>query len=606
MSILLPSTKQNVLIGLLLVLSSIVPSVVVGQQEPLNQDDFNKAILEIYESKKLTSPDSYESLRDLNARLFESEHQNEIETAFGDQAEKINAWFAEHPIIKSELFNAIDPAIDDVVKALEIFKTLFETYPDEIVAYSELAIATAVVWDNEKGVYNHARHQRRAKASMPDGRIDGIEGFKFLVDAEPFMEGRIKYVPWEFLKHVVNQFTPPSERVWAAENYLQNRVGFGKCYKDVPYDYEMLKTKSESAELNGHVYNLANLKQYGGVCAHQADYAARIGKSIGVPAEYVGGPNPSGGSHAWVMWVELKSVTKQSIKFSLESYGRYNNGLYYVGKLREPQSGKRITDRELELRLHTVGLDPQAKRQSDLIMRSFSQLVADANLDVKGQEKLISAVIKLCPGNEAAWKALADLSTEFVALRKSNRGKMLKKITGMFRTFENFPDFTWKIFDSFIEFESDPKKRNQLYGQLLAHYISFERPDLACEARLRLTDHLVNDDNKAEAVEGLAATIVSLPGEGRYVPKMLDRIDEICATDQSLDSQRIEFYAKFLSMLPPRKGGGSPTKYCLASFDRAIRLFEESGRPDLVAAAKQELADHKSGVAYERDKERKR
>ena len=604
MSIYLLGAKQTVLVGCLLALTSLLPAVVVAQQGPLNREDFNKAILEVYESEKLTSADSYELLRDLNARLFENQHRSEIETAFGDQPEKINAWFVEHPMIKSELFNAIDPAIDDVTKALIVFKTLFETYPDEIVDYSELAIATAVVWDNEKGVYNYARHQRRAKASMPDGRLDGIEGFKFLVDAEPFMEGRIKYVPWEFLKHVVNQFTPSSERVWAAENHLQNRIGFGKCYKDVPYDYVMLKTESKEGNLNDHVYNLANLKQYGGVCAHQADYAARVGKSIGVPAEYVGGPNPSGGSHAWVMWVELKSVTKQNIKFSLESYGRYNEGLYYVGKLREPQSGQRITDRELELRLHTVGLDPQAKRQSDLIMRSFSQLVADANLDIKEQEKLISAVIKLCPGNEAAWKALADLSTEFVALRKSNRSKMLKKITGMFRTFEKFPDFTWKIFDSFIEFESDPKKRNNLYGQLLAHYISFERPDLACEARLRLTDHLIDDGNLAEAVEGLAATIVALPGEGRYVPKMLDRIDAICATDQSLDSQRVEFYAKFLSVLPPHNG--SPTKYCKASFERAIRLFEESERLDLVAAAKQELADHESGVAYERYKEKNR
>jgi len=195
-------TKRYVLLGLVLALASAIPSFAVGQQTPLDREDFNKAILELYESKKLTSPDSYEVLRDLNARLFETEHQNEIETAFGDQTEKINAWFAEHPTIKSELFNAIDPSVDDVAKALEIFKTLFETYPDHIVPYSELAIATAIVWDNKKGVYDYSRHQRRAKASMPDGRLDGIEGFKFLVDAEPFMEGRIKYVPWEFLKHV--------------------------------------------------------------------------------------------------------------------------------------------------------------------------------------------------------------------------------------------------------------------------------------------------------------------------------------------------------------------------------------------------------------------
>ena len=596
--------NQMVSAGVLLALAFGISCEVVGQQTPLSREDFNKAIIELYESKKLTSADSYETIRDLNARLFEHEYQSEIETAFGDQAEKLEGWFAEHPAIKAELYTAINPDFDDVTKALEIFRILFETYPESMVDYSELAIATAVVWDNKKrGVYNYANHQKRAKASMPSEHVDGIEGFKFLVDAEPFMEGRIKFVPWEFSKHVVNQFTPLTERQWAAENYLRNRVGFGKCYKDVPYDTVMLETKSQRANLNNHEYTLANLKQYGGVCAHQADYASRVGKSIGVPAEYVSGMGTQGGSHAWVMWVELKSVTKTGIKFSLESYGRYHSDKYYVGKLREPQTGQRMTDRELELRLHTVGLDAKAKRQSDLIMKSFDQLVADADLDIRAKEKLISQIIKLCPGNEAAWEAMTDMSTSFVAEHKRNRSKMLKKIDTMFRTFENFPDFTWKLFDRMIEFETDSKKRNKLYGQLLAHYISYDRPDLACEARLRLTDHLVEDGKQPEAVEGLAATIVAFPSEGRYVPKMLNRIDEICETNKELDSKRVEFYAKFLPMVPKYRIT-SPTKYCLATFERAIKLFEEAGSQELAASAKKELADIRSGAALKRDRKR--
>ena len=605
MSVFSLSAKRSVLVPLACALCMFgIASDSIGQQPPLSREDFDKAIVELYESKKLTSPDSYETIRDLNARVFEYEHQNEIETAFGDQAKKIEAWFVEHPAIKAELYTAIDPDFDDVTKALEIFKTLFETYPEKIEPYAELAIATAVVWDKKKGVYDYASHQKRAKASMPSEKVDGIDGFKFLVDAEPFMEGRIKYVPWEFSKHVVNQYTPLAERNWAAENHLRNRVGFGKCYKDVPYDYVMLESKSKKAKLNNHEYTLANLKQYGGVCAHQADYASRVGKSIGVPAEYVSGEGTSGGRHAWVMWVELKSVTKQGIKFSLESYGRYNSDLYYVGKLKEPQTGKSITDRELELRLHTVGLDAKAKRQSDLIMKSFPQLVADAGLDIRDKEKLISAVIKLCPGNEAAWQALTDMSTSFVAEHKRNRSKMLKKIDTMFRTFENFPDFTWKLFDSMIEFETEPKKRNKLYGQLLAHYISYGRPDLACEARLRLTDYLVDDGSQAEAVEGLAATIVAFPSEGRYVPKMLNRIDEICETNEDLNSKRVEFYAKFLPMVPKYRIT-TPTKYCVATFERAIKLFEQSGSQDLAASAKQELADIRSGAALKRDKKKR-
>ena len=175
---------------------------------PLNEADFNKSIVELYESEKLTSPDSYEPLLDLNARLFAHQHQKEIKAAFGDQASAINVWLAEHPEIKNELYTAIDPTCDDVTTALKIFGSLFELYPKKIASYSELAIATAVVWDSKRGVYDYARHQKRAKASMPSELANGVDGFKFLIDAEPFMEGRIEHVPWEFLTHVVNQKTP--------------------------------------------------------------------------------------------------------------------------------------------------------------------------------------------------------------------------------------------------------------------------------------------------------------------------------------------------------------------------------------------------------------
>jgi len=139
---------------------------------------------------------------------------------------------------------------------------------------------------------------------------------------------------------------------------------------------------------------------------------------------------------------------------------------------------------------------------------------------------------------------------------------------------------------------------------LLAHYISYDRPDLACEARLRLTDHLVNDGQQAEAVEGLAATIVAFPDEGRYVPRMLDRIDKICESDEALNSQLVEFYAKFLPLVPKYRKS-TPSKYCVATFERAIKLFEESGDQEMTAVAKKELADIKSGAALERDKQRR-
>src|SRR5262249_24071185 len=150
------------------------------------------------------------------------------------------------------------------------------------------------------------------------------------------MEGRIRYVPWEFLKHVVNHRTPESERQWSMQRVAGGRAMYGKCYSAVPYDHEMLKSHSQVAQLNGKEYTLPNLLTFGGVCAMQADFASRVGKSVGVSAEYVTGEAAGGELHAWVMWVELKQATATGLQFSLESHGRYFGDKFYVGHLRDP------------------------------------------------------------------------------------------------------------------------------------------------------------------------------------------------------------------------------------------------------------------------------
>ena len=551
---------------------------------PISGEEFDAQILQLFKDGVLTKPVSYKKLRNLFARRFQAEFKAQIEEVTSDS--EFKQWLDEHNDIKEELYTAINAKFDNVPEVLSLFQSLWKKFPDKIEEYGQLAIAVSVVWDRPRAIYDFRRHQTRAKADLPEGQMDAFENFQFLVDTEAYMQGRIKYVPWEFLKHVVNHSTSLSERQWAGANYLQKRVDFGKCYKDVPYDHEMLNSQSVTGNLNGHEYTLANIKKYGGVCAHQADFASRVGKSIGVASEYVRGENAFGSHHAWVMWIELKNATQKGISFSLESSGRYNLDKYYVGQLLEPQSGQWITDRDLELRMHTVGMDMLAKRQSDLVMQSYSTLVKSAELDCEGQVKLLGDIIKLCPGNEEAWTELSKLSTDYVAGNKRNRSKMLKLVNVMFANFENFPDFTWKLFDQMVTFEDDPDKRTGLYTQLLSTYFSAERPDLAMKARLSLTDKLVADGKPMEAIEGLAATIMAFPGEGRYVPKMLDRIDQLCETDE-LKALRVQFYAQLLPVVP-RFRFSSPSEHCLNVYGRAISVFEEAGNTELAEATKQQ------------------
>lgn len=543
-------------------------------------EDEIAGMLGLYDTRSLFASKEYPTLRRIFADRFERQNDQEIKAAFGADYDSISAWLNENSLLKEELYTAIDSEVDDVQSALQIFKELKEKFADKIVQYGNLAVAIAVTWDDPKAIYDYAHHQRRAKATMPDGLIGAVENFEYFLKTEQFMQGRGQWLPWEFLVHVVNHKTPMAEREWALKSYLAKRVMIGKCYAEVPYDQVMLETGSAQARLNDQVYTLASLSEYGGVCAHQADYASRVGKSLAVPAAYVGGESAYGDLHAWVMWVELKAVTSKSIVFSLESHGRYRGDKYYVGNLKDPKSGQKTTDRQLELRLHTVGMDPVAKRHSDAVMAAYPVLKEKLDLGINDQISYMTRTVNLSPGNEEAWTALAGMASN-EEVKEKHQKQMTGILTQLFNNFASYPDFTWTIFDDLIAYEDRLKERIKLYERLVLSYQMAQRPDLACEARLRMTDLLIEDKREIEAVDGLAATVYLFAGEGRYVPRMLDRIEEICQDVERATPHLLRFYATFLPKIPQMRGS-RPSKYCMEMFERGIAKFQKHG--ELAAA----------------------
>lgn len=545
-------------------------------------------ILEVFRDKKLFIAKEYPILRKIYSDRFEKQFENEIKQAFGNDHAEMTAFFNLHKDIKEEFYTAIDPANDKIVPALTLFRDLYKQFPKQFVQYANLAIATAVTWDDPHGIYKYDGHQRRTHSTMPSDQIDAVANFKFFLDTEQVMQGRAQYIPWEFLTLMINHTTPLAEREWALQNMLPYREGIGKCYSTVPYDTEMLKTGSKVCKLDGKLYTLPNIREFGGVCAMQADYASRVGKSLGVPAAYVGGQSASGDLHAWVMWVELKQVTNSSISFSLESHGRYNLDKYYVGTLTDPQTGKSITDRELELRLQTVGINPIAKRHADLIMRAYPMLRDKDGMDIARQLFFLADVMKMSPGNESCWYALAKISKDGQA-KKAQKNQIAASLDVLFRTFANFPDFTWKVFDDLISFHEDAKQRIGLFERLVLLYESADRPDLACDARLKLSDYLVAEKKLGPAVEGLAYTVKKFPQEGRYVPKLVDKIEEICKAAGGADAQLVQFYQDFLPLIPQMRGD-EPSKYCMTMYDRAVKRFTELRQDQLAQQYANQLA----------------
>ena len=310
----------------------------------------------------------YPAVRAAFSKAFEARHADALRAAFGADHEALSAWLAKRPAIKEELFTAIDEESDDVRAALSLFASLWKEFPDKVEQLPALAIATAVVWDRPRAVYDYRHHQVRCKSTLPTALADARANFRHLANADKVIVANLKVLPREFLAFVVDNKTPIEERKWA-QRFVATQKGTSSWHQSIAYDKGMLQTeqtgKGPGPKLAGHEYTLANIKKYGGVCAQQADFVARVGKSLGQPTVYISGESSYRGWHAWVMWVApLKQAKgKDGTRFTLVSDGRtrgFEKDAFYVGHLTDPQTGKRITDRDMERRLSVVGLGGQA------------------------------------------------------------------------------------------------------------------------------------------------------------------------------------------------------------------------------------------------------
>ena len=541
--------------------------------------------------RKLFAPASYPILRAWFADRIRTEQADKLEQAWKTDKDAMLKWLDERPDFRDELFTALDPDSDNIVDAMKLLRELKETFPKDIDRYGNLAIATCVVWDQPKNVYHYKGVANRAKAKMPDNLATGVDSFRYLVEREQFMEGRILYVPWEYLTLIVNHETPVEERDWAMQAYGPRRTMFGKCYHDCPYDGLMLKSESEYGRLNGKDYNFVTLKQFGGVCVHQADYASRIGKSIGVPAASCAGSGRFGGAgHAWVMWVELKTITPTGIGFSIESHGRYRDDNYYVGHLSDPQTGRGMTDRDLERRLHAVGANTLGRRQAALVMRAWSQIDKALKPDFNEKLAYFSQTMKLSPWNEDAWREVARLARENSEKLTANDRKQLQKgFMTLFTVFAGLPDFTVDVFADLLAFETNPKKRIEYYNQLLDLYANAKRPDLSFKKLPELVRLLTKDERKTDAVNMLAAVIKKNANEGKYIPPVLDDLEELCAGDEKLTANLVSFYVEVLPLIDTKRGG-SVSDYCVSMHKRAIKRMEAAGQAEAATVVRHRLA----------------
>src|SRR5690606_27764140 len=108
-------------------------------------------------------------------------------------------------------------------------------------------------------------------------------------------------------------------------------------------------------------------------------------------------------------------------------------------------------------------------RQANLVMKAYPLLCEAGDLDQEARLSFLNKVIDLSPGNEAAWQTLAAIPKN-ETIEKSNRKLVLDSFDRLFRTFANFPDFTWKVFGDLVSFVDDERESRRLYERLVVLY----------------------------------------------------------------------------------------------------------------------------------------
>jgi hypothetical protein len=541
-------------------------------------------IIDLYKSGKLFDKAQYKAVRSAFARLFEEKHEALIRKAYGEDHEKLTAWLKARPDVKEDFYTALDERHDKLGPALVLFKTIWKEFPEQVEPYANVAIAVAVTWDDDRrGVYDYTGHQLRTKSTMPEKLTDALANFRYLTEDEKVFEGRVRHLPWEFLIFVVDHRTPIEERKWAQGYYQAARLHVKSMHQDVPYDHDMLKgelTKDSKLKpkLDGLEYTLKNIKERGGVCAQQADFAARVGKSVAVPSVFCWGESSYRGLHAWCLYVNIKQANKEKITFTLASDGRFVGFVkdaFYTGHVIDPKSGEQILDRDMERRLWVAGNDRAGKRQADLIMRAYPWLCKHLDLDVKARVAYLDQCLKVSAHNEPAWLTFAKLAKEG-ELDATQKQVVLSHLSSMNKTFADYPDFVWKVFDDLLTVQSDAKERAKLYETVVALFEHHGRPDLACDARLKIAQLWCEQEKWDKAAQGLTYTIHKFPSEGRYIPKLTLKLQEVAKHTKGGNDALAKLYIELVPAMILHYKEDAAGEYCTKMYDQGMQFMKEN------------------------------
>lgn len=312
-------------------------------------------------------------------------------------------------------------AEDNAAEALRVWARLAaDDSPAQQGRYDHLQIACALVFDQP----------------LRWTRFDGGEAceadalaryryFKTAAEAGRLVGDVRKASPGD-LVWVVGATATEEEMNWALANpKLRSLAEWAPSYGMIRYrmDYVTQEKTKLPKPTEG---TLREIFELGGICMHQAHFAANTARAYGIPATYVTGDGNRGG-HAWFAY------QRKDKEWNMNT-GRYNDG-YACGETTDPQTGRRIGEFEVQI----LG-DPQ--RRAERFVKSqrlqlAAQIFGDGG-DLTSQHECLRLAVLAANRCLEAWRAYAACLEALGPKVKTDEWKLF--VLEMRRAFDDWPD----------------------------------------------------------------------------------------------------------------------------------------------------------------------
>jgi hypothetical protein len=408
---------------------------------------------------------------------------------------------------------------------------------------------------------------------------------------------------------------------WAMTNYTGDR-GVGQRFHDIEYDLGLDGLTSLDAPLDGRasVFSLPVLRSAGGVCRHQAYFAASIGKAIGVPTVWIRADGPDVG-HAWVGYLTQRG---RNAAWDVNE-GRFGFYDRVRGEVRCPQTGREFSDQAIAMKADFFGASLQDRlRGRALAVAAIVLADAEANPDTtpwpptlpeglrtvdqtarlssrqrramalsepraanaENRFDLLEMSVDAAPASMFAWRLMSAWSDDMDLARRQRWFEAASTLVG-----KRYPDVLRELVAPMIAGMDDHEARDAAWGWLAARMA--KHPELALDVETARAGDLIERGEGEAAWQGLGDAARRYV---RDVPGVVDtlRIAEgIASKAPNGPAALADLYGEVYSKSPPAEAN-LPPPYDRASVRsrlgrRYVYWLKKAGRADEARRIEQTL-----------------